>query len=121
MRSSARLRIITAATAATAAAAILPLAPASQALATPAARTIHPAAAPGRTGGNLTLDNNVELSGYDAAVDPSGNTYIGWISDKNNKGRKVHLCTIPVDANKCMGGIQTIGSLGDSSAEGLKV
>ena len=76
--------------------------------------------APGRAGGNLTLDNNAEFSGYDAAIDPSGNTYIGWISDKG-KGRKVHLCTIPINATKCMGGVQTIDSLGDSSAEGLKV
>ncbi len=33
----------------------------------------------------------------------------------------MHLCTIPINANKCMGGVQTIDSLGDSSAEGLKV
>jgi hypothetical protein len=118
MRSSARLRLITAATAA--AAVILPLAAAGQALAAPAARTVHPGDGPGRTGGNLTLDNNAEFSGYDAAIDPSGNTYIGWISDKG-KGRKVHLCTIPINATKCMGGVQTIDSLGDSSAEGLKV
>jgi hypothetical protein len=108
-------------TAAAALAAILPLGVTGAALAAPATRTVHPAAAPGRTAGNLTLDNNVEFSGYDAAVDPSGNTYIGWISDKKNHGRKVHLCTIPVNANKCMGGVQTIDSLGDSSAEGLKV
>jgi len=38
-----------------------------------------------------------------------------------NKGRKVHLCTLPIDATKCDGGIQTIDSLGDSSAEGLKI
>jgi hypothetical protein len=117
MPKSASLRLFTAAAAA---AAILPLGFTGAALAAPAARTVHPAAAPGRTGGTLTLDNNVEFSGYDAAIDPSGNTYIGWISDKG-MGRKVHLCTIPIDANKCMGGVQTIDSLGDSSAEGLKV
>ena len=116
MPKSASLRLITTA----AAAAVLALSAAGQALAAPTARTVHPAAAPGRTGGNLTLDNNVEFSGYDAAIDPSGNTYIGWISDQGT-GRKVHLCTIPIDANKCMGGVQTIDSLGDSSAEGLKV
>ena len=116
MPKSASLRLITTA----AAAAVLALSAAGQALAAPTARTVHPAAAPGRTGGNLTLDNNAEFSGYDAAIDPSGNTYIGWISDKGT-GRKVHLCTIPINATKCMGGVQTIDSLGDSSAEGLKV
>jgi hypothetical protein len=119
MRSSARLRIITAATAA--AAAILPLAAAGQALAAPTARPAHPAAAPGRTANPITLDNGVQLDGYDAATDPSGNTYIGWISDKDNNGRKVHLCMLPLNARKCLGGVQTIDSLGDSSAEGLKV
>jgi hypothetical protein len=114
MPKSASLRLFTAAAAA---AAILPLAFAGAASAAPA----RPAGfAPGRNSGNLTLDNNVEFSGYDAAVDPSGNTYIGWISDKG-LGRKVHLCTIPINANRCEGGIQTIDSLGDSSAQGLKV
>ncbi len=80
-----------------------------------------PAAKPGRTANPITLDNNVELSGYDAATDPSGTTYVGWISDKNNKGRKVHLCTLPAGARRCKGGVQAIDSLGDSSAEGLRV
>jgi hypothetical protein len=117
MPKSTSLRLFTAAASL---AAILPLGFTGAAVAAPTARTARPAAAPGRTGDPVTLDNNVELSGYDAAVDPSGNTYIGWISDKG-KGRKVHLCTIPIDATKCMGGVQTIDSLGDSSAEGLKI
>ncbi|HUC59793.1 MAG TPA: hypothetical protein VMA95_20505 [Streptosporangiaceae bacterium] len=89
-----------------------------------AAAASSPAASspkPGLTGTPIVLDNNVELSGYDAATDAAGNTYIGWISDKNNAGRKVHLCTLPPGAKKCKGGIQTIDSLGDSSAAGLKV
>jgi hypothetical protein len=97
---------------------------ATTALAAPAVRAAGgpaPAARPGRTASPITLDNNVELSGYDAATDSSGRTYIGWISDKNNNGRKVHLCTLPPGARKCKGGIQTIDSLGDSSAEGLRV
>jgi hypothetical protein len=117
MLKSASRRLVTAAAVAAAAAALLPLSAAVQAQAAGAAR---PAAAPGRASGPITLDNHVQLSGYDAATDPSGNTYIGWISDKG-KGRKVHLCTLPLDSNTCMDGIQTIDSLGDSSAQGLKV
>jgi hypothetical protein len=88
------------------------------------ARVPAPAAAsakPGLTAKPIVLDNNVEFSGYDAATDASGTTYVGWISDKNNAGRKVHLCTLPPGAKKCKGGIQTIDSLGDSSAQGLTV
>ncbi len=95
----------------------LALIPAAASAAAPAA----PRAKPGLTGTPIVLDNNVEFSGYDAATDASGTTYVGWISDKNNNGRKVHLCTLPPGAKKCEGGIQTIDSLGDSSAEGLKV
>lgn len=123
MPKSAARRLITAAAAAaatTGAAALLPLSAASQALAAPASK-VAPATAPGRTAGPITLDDGVQFSGYDAATDPSGNTYVGWISDKNNKGRKVHLCMLPLNARKCLGGIQTIESLGGSSAQGLKV
>lgn len=86
-----------------------------------AAATAAPAAKPGRNASPITLDKNVEFSGYDAATDSSGRAYIGWISDKNNNGRKVHLCTLPPGARQCQGGIQTLDSLGDSSAEGLRV
>jgi hypothetical protein len=89
------------------------------------ARAPKPAATaatkPGLTAKPIVLDNNVELSGYDAATDASGTSYIGWISDNNNAGRKVHLCTLPPGARKCKGGVQTIDSLGDSSAQGLTV
>ncbi len=123
MLTAASRRLVTAVVAA---AAILPLAAASSAaLAAPSApadRAPHPATAPGRTAAPITLDNGVELSGYDAATDPSGNTYVGWISAKAGGGaRKVHLCMLPLGARKCLGGIQTISSLGDSSAAGLKV
>jgi hypothetical protein len=114
-----RILTVTVATAA----AILPLSAAGMAVAAPTTRTQGPAPAakPGRTANPITLDNNVEFSGYDAATDASGRTYIGWISDKNTKGRRVHLCTLPPRARQCKGGIQTINSLGISSAQGLRV
>jgi len=119
MPKSAALRL---ATAAAAAAAILPLGFSGAALAAPTARAAHPAAAPGRTGGTITLDNNAEFSGYDAATDASGRAYIGWIADQVSGGlRKVHLCTLPPGARSCKGGIQTIDPIGDSSASDLHV
>ena len=109
MPKSPSLRLI--ATAAAAAAAILPLSAAGQALAAPAARPAHPAAAPGPAGGTITLDHGVVLNdGYDAATDASGRTYIGWISNKigGSAGREVHLCTLPPGARGCKGGVRTI-------------
>ncbi len=92
-----------------------PSAPANQATA---------AAEPGRTANPIVLANNVELSGYDAATGPNGSTYIGWIADSGS-GRQIHLCTLPPGARTCKDGIQTVaspgGSLGSSSATGLKV
>src|SRR6185312_11148976 len=49
---------------------------ATPALASPAA---VPAAHAGRTGPAITLASGVELSGYDAATDAAGTTFIGWI------------------------------------------
>jgi hypothetical protein len=125
MPKSASLRIIT--TAVAAAAAILPLSAAGQALAAPAARPAHPAAAPGPDGATITLDHGVELNdGYDAATDASGRTYIGWISAKigGSAGRQVHLCTLPPGARSCKGGVRTItfadGTIA-SSADALHV
>jgi hypothetical protein len=123
-------RILTA-TAAASAAAVLSLTAASAAIAAPAASavpsartsvTVPLAAAgrPGLTGTPITLANKTEFSGYDAAMDASGRAYIGWISDSGS-GRKVSLCTLPRGATSCAGGIQTIASLGTSSAEGLRV
>ncbi|HWF80513.1 MAG TPA: hypothetical protein VN695_07995 [Streptosporangiaceae bacterium] len=83
-----------------------------------------PAAKPGLAGKPILLDNNVALSGYDVAVDASGRAYVGWISDKNNGGRKVHLCTLPPGARQCKGGIQTIDTpqpFGPSTSTGLWV
>lgn len=125
--SSASLRIIALTSAA--AAAILPLSQAGTALAAPAIRAGLQSAAslqsnagrPGPAGATITLDNNAEFSGYDAATDASGRTYIGWISDKGSALRKVHLCTLPSGARSCKGGIQTIDPIGDSTASDLHV
>jgi hypothetical protein len=125
MPKSASLRLIT--TAAAAAAAILPLSAAGQALAAPAARPAHPAAAPGPDGATITLDHGVELAdGYDAATDASGRTYVGWISAKvgGSAGRQVHLCTLPPGARSCKGGVDTISfpdGMASSSADALHV
>jgi hypothetical protein len=78
------------------------------------------AAGAGLTGTPITLANNAEFSGYDAATDASGKAYIGWIAD-TGAGRKVSLCTLPRGAKSCAGGIQTVDSLGDSSAQDLRV
>jgi hypothetical protein len=125
MPKSASLRIIT--VAAATAAAILPLSAAGQALAAPAARSAHPAAAPGPTGRAITLDKGVILNnGYDAATDASGRTYIGWISNKigGSAGRQVHLCTLLPGSRSCKGGVRTItfadGTIA-SSADALHV
>lgn len=80
-----------------------------------------PAVQPGRTASPLVLGSKVQLDGYDAATGPSGTSYIGWISAQKNKPRKVHLCTLPPGASRCKGGVQTISSLGGSSAAGLRV
>lgn len=107
---------------ATAAAVALPLWAASSAIAGPAAA--GPAIRAGLAGKPIMLDNNAEFSGYDVAVDASGRAYVGWISDRNNTGRKVHLCTLPPGARQCRGGIQTIGTpkpFGPSTSTGLWV
>ncbi|HTY71089.1 MAG TPA: hypothetical protein VMI11_01540 [Actinomycetes bacterium] len=79
--------------------------------------------APGLVGSPILLENNASFSGYDVAVDGTGRTYVGWISSSNSNsaGRKVHLCTLAPGGTRCVGGIQTIDSLGASSAEGLRV
>jgi hypothetical protein len=125
-------RILTAATgtAAATAAAIFPITAAGSALAAPAARSDLQSAAglqsvagrPGVAGRTILLDNNASFSGYDAATDASGRTYIGWIADQSSGGlRKVHLCTLPPGARSCKGGVQTIDPIGDSTADDLHV
>ncbi len=89
-------------------------APQALAQATPAA------AEPGLTGKPIALANNEEFSGYDAATSKSGTAYVGWIGDAN-AGRKVFLCTLPRGATRCAGGVQSVASLGVSSAAGLRV
>jgi hypothetical protein len=69
----------------------------------------------------ITLQDNVSLSGYDAATDASGRAYVAWIGDAASQGRKIHLCTLPPGATSCLGGVQVIDSLSDSSAAGLRV
>jgi hypothetical protein len=84
----------------------------------PAAR---PAARPGKVGKTITLANNVTLSeGYDA-VTVGGATYIGWIGNVNNAGRRIFLCVLPSGRTSCAGGVASTDSLGSASAEGLHV
>jgi hypothetical protein len=78
------------------------------------------AGAPGPAASPLMLANNEQFSGYDAATDSSGRSYVAWIGDSGG-GRKVHLCALPPGARQCAGGVQTIDSLGSSSAQGLRV
>ena len=116
--SSATLRIamISATTAA-----ILPLAVAGAAFAAPAAGTslqstagLQSAVQSGSAGKAITLENNASFSGYDAATDASGRSYIGWIGDNGNgKERQVHLCTLLPGSRSCKGGVQTIDAIGD--------
>ena len=128
-------------TGAVAAAVVLPLSAVCLAVAAPASAGLSqgpavgwagagPAPGAGRAlkaglvGKPIMLDNNAALSGYDVAVDASGRAYVGWISDKNSGGRKVHLCTLPPGARQCRGGIQTITTpapFGPSTSTGLWV
>jgi hypothetical protein len=75
----------------------------------------------GLTGAPVVLAKNVSFSGYDAATDAAGRSYLGWISAAGGANRKVHLCTLPPGARQCLGGVQAIDSLGDASAQGLRV
>jgi hypothetical protein len=102
------------------AASAAPAASATSAAAGATAKTASSAGRPGLAGTPITLADHAEFSGYDAATDGSGTAYIGWIGDTGS-GRKVSLCTLPRGATSCAGGIQTIDSLGDSSAQDLRV
>lgn len=105
---------------AAAAAVAVPLAAVSSAIAAPAG----PAVKPGRAGKTITLESSTDLSAYDVAVDASRRAYVGWISDKNSAGRKIHLCALPPGARQCRGGIQTIDApepFGPSTSQGLRV
>ena len=83
-----------------------------------------PTASPGPTTGPVTLTTGYTLSGYDVATSRSGTAYIGWISNtskSNGATRAVHLCEVKPGTTTCSGGVQVVDSLGDSSAEGLRV
>ncbi len=88
---------------------------------TPAVRAARAAARPGLAGPIITLENNAEFSGLDAATDKSGRTYIGWIADNGVDLRHVHLCVLPPGARKCAGGVKTVAGPGSASAAGLTV
>ena len=111
------------------AAVILSFAAAGAAFAAPAAGTglqstadLQSAAQSGSAGHPITQDKNGSFSGYDAATDASGRTYVGWIADDGNgKLRQVHLCTLTAGSRACKGGVQTIDAIGDSSAHDLHV
>lgn len=77
---------------------------------------------PGPVGSAIVLASNKQLSGYDAATDASGRSYIGWIANASSvASRTVYLCTLPPGASACQGGIQSTPSLGIDSATGVKV
>ena len=87
------------------------------------ARAGHPPGIIG-TATNLATEQEFEIQGhpFDVATRPDGTAYIGWISaTTTDSDRKVHLCTLPLNATACTGGVQTIASLGISSAGGLRV
>jgi hypothetical protein len=114
-----RLARIAAMSGAALAAAALTPAAASAVPARPAAH--HP---PGVIGSAITLDNHVQLDGFDEATDSHGNAYIGWIansSQANAASRTIYLCTLHPGSSTCAGGIQHTASLGISSAASLKV
>jgi hypothetical protein len=104
------------------------LVPALAALAVVASATTSAVAAtatpPGPTGSPVTLTVGYTLSGFDVATSSSGTAYVGWIantSKTNGATRAVHLCTIKPGTTSCSGGVQVVHSLGDYSAEGLRV
>ena len=86
------------------------------ATAPPAQAAGHPA---GVIGSPIVLGTSIDLVSYDVAANSAGRAYIGWISN-DNASRSVHLCTLPVAATSCQGGVQTISGL-DVSAADLRV
>jgi hypothetical protein len=95
---------------------------AAAATARPAAAVARPGARAGKAGPAITLANNVTLSqGYDAATSAAGTTYIAWIGSFADNVRKIWLCVLPRGKRACAGGVKHTASLGDSSAQGLRV
>ena len=74
-----------------------------------------------RTGPAITLATGVGLSGYDAATDSAGTSYIGWIASHGSRGPH-HL---PVQAAARRDQVRrrhpATPSLGEDSAAGLRV
>jgi hypothetical protein len=100
-------------------------------LASPATSAPTPAAVrtakPGISGAAITLASQVSMDGdkrdVDLATDKSGRTYVAWISApvSDGSGRQVHLCTLPLHATACAGGVQAIDSPDASTAGGIRV
>lgn len=94
------------------------------ATAAPAQPDARSSTSPGIVGSKILLQNTTQFDGYDVATDGKGNAYIGWIADASASQaatRSIHLCTLHPSSTSCVGGIQDIDSLGDSSAQGLRV
>jgi hypothetical protein len=85
------------------------------------------AAKPGISGAAITLASQVTMDGdrhdVDLATDRSGRTYVAWISapTTNSASRQVHLCTLPLHATACAGGIRVVDSPDAPTAGGLRV
>jgi hypothetical protein len=81
------------------------------------------AAKPGVSGGAITLASQVSFPQgartYSMATDASGTTYVAWIAASvvASAGRQLHLCTLPLHATGCKGGVQT-ADLTDASTSG---
>lgn len=100
-----------------------PAAPAASAPAGGAARI----AKPGISGAAITLGSQIVLPGdrrdVDLATDRTGRTYVAWLSSPvtNSLDRQVHLCTLPLHATACAGGVHTIDTADASTASGLRI
>jgi hypothetical protein len=123
-RAFARHAATTGVVAAVAVTSVLTLAPhASSAPMTGVTRS----AKPGISGAAITLASQVVLDGdrrdVDLATDRSGRTYVAWISGPatNTALRQVHLCTLPLHATACKGGVQNVGLADASTASGLRL
>jgi hypothetical protein len=101
-------------------------APATSAPTAPTAAMVS-AARPGISGAAITLASQVSMDGdkrdVDLATDRSGRTYVAWIDAPatNGSDREVHLCTLPLHATACAGGVQHIPSPDASTAGGIRV
>lgn len=103
------------------------LAFAAPALSSAPAAAASGSAKPGISGAAITVAKQVSFDGdnraYDLATDRAGTTYLGWISAAANSStpREIHLCTLPLHATGCKGGVQTTDSTDASTAAGIRV